>query len=120
VTIVEWNGSLAHREDRDVSEALQGLIHDEGINVVSDARVDRVEGLSGESVRLLATRQGLEIAIEGTHLLVATGRVPNTDDISLELAGVEIDDRGFVKVNERLQTTAADVWAVGECAGSPG
>lgn len=119
VTVVERNGQLAHREDRDVSEALQDLFRDEGIDVVTEARVDRVEGLSGEVVRLHATRQEQEIAIEGTHLLVASGRVPNTDGIGLELAGVETDDRGFVKVNERLQTTAADVWAVGDCAGSP-
>lgn len=119
VTVVERNGQLAHREDRDVSEALQDLFRDEGIDVVTEARVDRVEGLSGEAVRLHATRQEQEIAIEGTHLLVASGRVPNTDGIGLELAGVETDDRGFVKVNERLQTTAADVWAVGDCAGSP-
>ncbi len=119
VTVVERNGQLAHREDRDVSEALQDLFRDEGIDVVTEARVDRVEGLSGEAVRLHATRQEQEIAIEGTHLLVASGRVPNTDGIGLELAGVETADRGFVKVNERLQTTAADVWAVGDCAGSP-
>ena len=119
VTVVERNGSLAHREDRDVSEALQELFRDEGIDVSTGTSVDRVEGLSGESVKLHATRGGSEIAIEGTHLLVASGRVPNTDGIGLELAGVEIDDRGFVKVNERLQTTAADVWAVGDCAGSP-
>lgn len=119
VTVVERNGQLAHREDRDVSEALQDLFRDEGIDVVTEARVDRVEGLFGEAVRLHATRQEQEIAIEGTHLLVASGRVPNTDGIGLGLAGVETDDRGFVKVNERLQTTAADVWAVGDCAGSP-
>ena len=58
-------------------------------------------------------------AIEGTHLLVAGGRTPNTDGIGLEKAGVETDERGHVKVNERLQTTAKDVWAVGDCAGSP-
>ena len=62
---------------------------------------------------------GAEIAIEGTDLLVASGRVPNTDGIGLDPAGVETDARGFVKVNEKLQTTAADVWAVGDCAGSP-
>ena len=57
--------------------------------------------------------------IEGTHLLVAGGRTPNTDGIGLEKAGVETDERGHVKVNERLRTTAEDVWAVGDCAGSP-
>jgi pyruvate/2-oxoglutarate dehydrogenase complex dihydrolipoamide dehydrogenase (E3) component len=57
--------------------------------------------------------------IEGTHLLVAGGRTPNTDGIGLEKAGVETDEHGHVRVNERLQTTAKDVWAVGDCAGSP-
>jgi pyruvate/2-oxoglutarate dehydrogenase complex dihydrolipoamide dehydrogenase (E3) component len=119
VTVVERDAFLAHQEDRDVSEALHQLFRDEGIEVCTSTSVDHVEGLSGESVRLHATRDGSQIVIEGTHLLVASGRVPNTDGISLELAGVEIDDRGFVKVDERLQTTAADVWAVGDCAGSP-
>jgi pyruvate/2-oxoglutarate dehydrogenase complex dihydrolipoamide dehydrogenase (E3) component len=119
VAIVEQNGSLVHKEDRDVSDALEELMRDEGIDVVTNTSVDRVEGLSGESVKLHATRKGSEIAIEGTHLLVASGRVPNTDGIGLDVAGVETDARGFVKVNERLQTTAADVWAVGDCAGSP-
>lgn len=57
--------------------------------------------------------------IEATHLLVATGRAPNTEDIRAELGGVELDPRGYVKVNERLETTAPHVWAVGDCAGSP-
>jgi pyruvate/2-oxoglutarate dehydrogenase complex dihydrolipoamide dehydrogenase (E3) component len=119
VTVVERNGSLAHREDEDVSEALHQLFLDEGINIATNTSITRVEGRSGESVRLHATLGGSKQLIEGTHLLVANGRVPNTDGIGLELAGVETDDKGFVKVNERLQTTAADVWAVGDCAGSP-
>jgi pyruvate/2-oxoglutarate dehydrogenase complex dihydrolipoamide dehydrogenase (E3) component len=77
--------------------------------------IERVEGKSGQSVRLHTGRR----AIEGTHLLVAGGRIPNTDGIGLEKAGVATDERGHVKVNERLQTTANDVWAVGDCAGSP-
>jgi pyruvate/2-oxoglutarate dehydrogenase complex dihydrolipoamide dehydrogenase (E3) component len=119
VTVVERNAVLAHREDRDVSEALRELFVDEGIEVVTNTHVDCVEGTSGESVSLHGAREGMEVAIEGTHLLVASGRVPNTDGIGLELAGVELDDRGYVKVSERLQTTAPDVWAVGDCAGSP-
>ena len=63
-------------------------------------------------------RDGAE-SIEGTDLLVASGRTPNTDGIGLETAGIERDDRGFIKVDERLRTTAAGVWAVGDCAGSP-
>jgi pyruvate/2-oxoglutarate dehydrogenase complex dihydrolipoamide dehydrogenase (E3) component len=119
VTVVERNGSLLHREDRDVTAAIEELFRDEGIGVATGTEVRRVEGQSGDSVRLHATRGGAEVVLEGTHLLVAGGRVPNTDGIGLELAGVETDERGHVRVNERLQTTAQDVWAVGDCAGSP-
>src|SRR5262249_47661047 len=115
VTVVERNGALIHREDPDVTEAIEQLFRDEGIEVRTGTAVDRVEGRSGQSVRL-RTDGG---AIEGTHLLVAGGRTPNTDGIGLEAAGVETDRRGHVKVNERLQTTAEGVWAVGDCAGSP-
>jgi hypothetical protein len=79
----------------------------------------RVAIKSGEWIRLLGTRDGVELSLEGTHLLVAGGRTPNTSGIGLEKAGVETTDRGHVKVNERLQTTAEGVWAVGDCAGSP-
>src|SRR5213079_3380805 len=109
------NDALAHREDRDVSEALRELFDDEGIEVLTATPVARVEGRSGESVRLHATHG----VIEGSDLLVASGRTPNTDGIGLETAGIERDDRGFIKVDERLRTTAAGVWAVGDCAGSP-
>jgi pyruvate/2-oxoglutarate dehydrogenase complex dihydrolipoamide dehydrogenase (E3) component len=119
VTVVERNASLIHREDRDVTEAIEELFRDEEIEVATGTRVRRVEGTSGESVRLDAIRGGAEVYLEGTHLLVAGGRTPNTDGIGLEAAGVETDERGHVKVNERLQTTAEDVWAVGDCAGSP-
>jgi pyruvate/2-oxoglutarate dehydrogenase complex dihydrolipoamide dehydrogenase (E3) component len=115
VTVVERNGALIHREDPDVTEAVEGLFRDEGIDVRTGTAVTRVEGRSGRSV-LLHESNG---AIEGTHLLVAGGRIPNTDGIGLEAAGVETDGRGHVKVNERLQTTAEGVWAVGDCAGSP-
>ena len=115
VTVVERNGSLIHREDQDVTAAVEQLFRDEGIEVLTRTAVNRVEGRSGQSVRL-HTAGG---AIEGTHVLAAGGRTPNTDGIGLEKAGVETDERGHIKVNERLQTTAKDVWAVGDCAGSP-
>jgi pyruvate/2-oxoglutarate dehydrogenase complex dihydrolipoamide dehydrogenase (E3) component len=119
VTIVERNGSLAHREDQDVTDLLQNIFRDEGIGIATSTRTSRVEGKSGDWVKLHATQNGTEIVLDGTHLLVATGRTPNTESIGLELAGVETTNQGHVKVNERLETTAPDVWAVGDCAGSP-
>jgi pyruvate/2-oxoglutarate dehydrogenase complex dihydrolipoamide dehydrogenase (E3) component len=119
VTVVERNGHLAHREDEDITRALEELFEDEGITVATDTKISRVEGKSGATVKLRGTRDGLEVVLEGTHLLVAGGRTPNTSGIGLELAGVKTTERGFVKVDERLQTTAEGVWAIGDCAGSP-
>ncbi|MDB5348527.1 MAG: pyruvate/2-oxoglutarate dehydrogenase complex, dihydrolipoamide dehydrogenase component [Schlesneria sp.] len=119
VTIIERNDALAHHEDDDVTEALGQLFRDEGIEVLTETQVDRVEGRSGETVRLFVTRKGVSAVIEATDLLVASGRYPNTDGIGLEVAGVEIDSKGFIKVDERLRSTADGVWAVGDCAGSP-
>lgn len=115
VTVVEHN----HLEDDDVTDGLQQLFHDEGIDLVLNARAKSVSGVSGQSVRIIVEQGGAERSLEGSHILVAAGRVPNTKDIGLELAGVELTERGYIKVNERLQTTAPDVWAVGEGAGSP-
>ena len=119
VTIIEHNERLAHREDEDVSQALHELCGDEGIELVMSTQVTKVEGKSGQSVKLRMVQGRSERIVEGTHLLAATGRTPNTEGIGLEQAGVEVTDRGYIKVNERLETTAPDVWAVGECAGSP-
>jgi pyruvate/2-oxoglutarate dehydrogenase complex dihydrolipoamide dehydrogenase (E3) component len=119
VTIIERNPSLLHREDEDFSQALNELFQNEGIDVLTNTFVTRVEGKSGTSVKLRVERAGSEMTLEGTDLLVATGRTPNTEGIGLDLAGVELTKRGYIKVNERLQTTASEVWAVGDCAGSP-
>jgi pyruvate/2-oxoglutarate dehydrogenase complex dihydrolipoamide dehydrogenase (E3) component len=119
VTIVDRNERLLHREDEDITEGLQGLFQDEGIDLVLKSAVKSVFGRSGKSVSVTLLRNGEERTLEGSHLLVATGRVPNTSDIGLELAGVELTSRGYIKVNDRLETSAAGVWAVGEVAGSP-
>jgi pyruvate/2-oxoglutarate dehydrogenase complex dihydrolipoamide dehydrogenase (E3) component len=119
VTVIDRNDRLMHREDDDVTEALQNLFEDEGIDIVLNATVKRISGKSGQSVRIVIEQRGAEKTLEGSHLLVAAGRSPNTDGLGLELAGVELTDRGYIKVNERLQTTAPGVWAIGEVAGSP-
>jgi pyruvate/2-oxoglutarate dehydrogenase complex dihydrolipoamide dehydrogenase (E3) component len=119
VSVIDRNDRLLHREDDDVTEALGSLFEDEGIDTVLNARMKRVSGKSGDSVTVVVEQGGKEKSLQGTHLLVAAGRTPNTENIGLELAGVEVTHRGFIKVNERLETTAPGVWAIGEVAGSP-
>jgi pyruvate/2-oxoglutarate dehydrogenase complex dihydrolipoamide dehydrogenase (E3) component len=119
VTVVHRNDRLLNKEDDDVTEGLASLFKDEGIDTVFNARVKRVSGISGDSVAVAFEQNGGEKVLMGTHLLIATGRRPNTENLGLELAGIELTDRGYLKVNERLQTTAPGVWAIGEVAGSP-
>ena len=119
LTVIERGPQLASREDPDVGAALLELFRDEGIEVMLNATLTSVEGRSGERIRVNVGHPEGACAIEATDLLIAAGRTPNTDGIGLELAGVEVDARGNIVVNERLETTAADVWAVGDCAGSP-
>ncbi len=119
VSLIERNEQLVSREDDDVTEALTGLFRDEGVEIFLNAKTKRVTGKSGEAVQVVIEQNGVEQTLQGSHLLVATGRKPNTEGIGLELAGIELTDRGYIKVNERLQTTAPGVWAIGEAAGSP-
>ena len=119
VTVVEQAPQLVAREDGDVAQALLKLFEDEGIDVVLSAQVLEVEGRSGEKIRLRVRTPAGERTIEGSDVLVAAGRAPNTQGVGLETAGIELDARGYVKVNERLETTAPGVWAMGDCAGSP-
>src|SRR5262245_31334781 len=119
VTVVQHAPQLLAQEDPNVADAIRQLFSDEGIEVVLSAEALRVEGRSGEGVRLhVRTPQG-ERLLEGSDILAATGRTPNTAGIGLDRAGVRLDGRGYVQVNDRLETSAPDVWAIGECAGSP-
>lgn len=119
VSILDRNDSLLHREDPDVKSGLESLFRDEGIELILDATVEEVKGLSGQSLRITFQHKGEEKMVQGSHILVATGRTPNIEEIGLELAGVELTEHGYIKVDERLKTTADDVWANGEVAGTP-
>jgi pyruvate/2-oxoglutarate dehydrogenase complex dihydrolipoamide dehydrogenase (E3) component len=119
VTLIEAGPQLASREDPDVGAALLDLFVDEGIEVLLGTEIRQVEGRSGHQVRVRANDGHGKRTIEGTDLLVATGRKANTDGIGLELTGVELDEHGFIRVNERLLTTSENIWAMGDCAGSP-
>jgi pyruvate/2-oxoglutarate dehydrogenase complex dihydrolipoamide dehydrogenase (E3) component len=119
VTLIDRNSRLVRNEDEDISRGLEELCRDEGINVLTNAEVSQVKGKSGEWIRLLGKHGRADLNLQGTHLLVAAGRTPNTNGIGLDQAGIMTTERGHVRVNERLQTTADGVWAVGDCAGSP-
>lgn len=119
VTIVEPGARLMGREDPDVAEEMHAILTGEGIEIITNAMPARVTGLSGDDISVTLRMQGGDQVIEGSDLLVATGRIANTAAIGLEKTGVELDARGFIRVNERLETSAPDIWAIGECAGSP-
>ena len=119
VTVIEMGQQLAGREDADVAAAVHDLFKDEGIEVLLNSSVRGVEGRSGEEMQINVENIDGGRVIEATDFLVATGRNPNTRDMGLELAGIDLDERGYVKVNNRLETTAKGVYAVGDCTGGP-
>ena len=119
VTIVEPGPQLLAREDIDVSREIRRLLADEGIEVLVETELVQASGRSGDRIPLTVRTPSGERRIDGSDILVAVGRIPNTAGIGLEEAGVALDGRGFIRVNDRLETSAPDVWAVGECAGSP-
>ncbi len=120
VTIVQLRGQLLAGEDPDVAEEVTKIFQQDGIEVLLNAKVIRVRQADG-SIRLEVQQQGhaTTLALAGSHLLVATGRVPNSDTLNLAAAGIQVDDRGFIKVNDRLGTTASCVYALGDIKGGP-
>jgi pyruvate/2-oxoglutarate dehydrogenase complex dihydrolipoamide dehydrogenase (E3) component len=119
VTIIEFGPQLASREDLDAASEITKILADEGIDVLVVAETLRVQGRSGRDVSLVVRTSAGERTIAGSDVLIAAGRTPNTAGIGLDLAGVALDLHGYIKVNERLETSAPGVWAIGECAGSP-
>jgi pyruvate/2-oxoglutarate dehydrogenase complex dihydrolipoamide dehydrogenase (E3) component len=119
VTVIEAAPHLMAREDADASHEIRQILTAEGIQIHVPAELLKVSGQSGNAVSIALRTSAGEQTIEGSHILVAAGRIPNTAGVGLDIAGVDLDDRGFVRVNERLETSAPDVWALGECAGSP-
>jgi pyruvate/2-oxoglutarate dehydrogenase complex dihydrolipoamide dehydrogenase (E3) component len=120
VTVIETGPQLMGREDPDLADEMQRILSDEGIQFVLAAEAVNVHGRSGEKVSVtVRTLSSGEEKIDGSDILVAAGRTPNTEGIGLQEVGVELDAHGYIRVNERLETTAPDVWAMGDCAGSP-
>jgi pyruvate/2-oxoglutarate dehydrogenase complex dihydrolipoamide dehydrogenase (E3) component len=119
VTVVEGGPQILSREDPDAADAVQRILGDEGVEFLTSTQTRKVAGRSGKDVTVTVHTASGEATIQASDLLVAVGRVPNTAGIGLEKTGVELDDRGYIRVNERLETSAPDTWAIGECAGSP-
>ena len=119
VTLIARGPQLAPKEDADVAQAILELFRDEGIDVLLRTQVLNVRGISGERIHLQVQGEGGTRTVEGTDILAALGRTPNTQGIGLEKAGIDVTELGHIRVNDRLATTAPNVWAVGECAGSP-
>jgi pyruvate/2-oxoglutarate dehydrogenase complex dihydrolipoamide dehydrogenase (E3) component len=116
VTIVEVGPRLISREDEDVSEAVAAFLAREGIEIRLNAKCLRVSKRSGEIVMALDCDEGAR-EVSGSHLLVAVGRRPNTDDLGLDRAGVKMDARDYVEVDDELRTNVAGIWALGDCNG---
>jgi pyruvate/2-oxoglutarate dehydrogenase complex dihydrolipoamide dehydrogenase (E3) component len=119
VTILQRGRQLLDREDPDVAAAVLDLMRDEGIDVVLQADVRSVTGKSGTGVSVSVRSGTSEQTVKASDILVAAGRTPNTDRLDAAKGNVRLDARSYIAVNDRLQTTAADVWAMGDCAGSP-
>jgi pyruvate/2-oxoglutarate dehydrogenase complex dihydrolipoamide dehydrogenase (E3) component len=116
VTIIEMGSRLVQREDSDISSAIQDVLSSEGINIRLNARCIRLSGGASGVTAHVECDEG-QPTVEGTHLLLAVGRTPNTNDLGLEAAGVTRDERGYITVNDRLETNVPGIWALGDCNG---
>jgi pyruvate/2-oxoglutarate dehydrogenase complex dihydrolipoamide dehydrogenase (E3) component len=118
VTIVQSAGQLLTQEDPDVAAEVLSILQQDGVEVMLNAKTTRVER-TGATIQLSLEQQGKTLTLEGSHLLVAVGRVPNSDTLNLAAAGIEIDPKNFIKANERLETSAEGVYALGDIKGGP-
>jgi pyruvate/2-oxoglutarate dehydrogenase complex dihydrolipoamide dehydrogenase (E3) component len=115
VTIVQHGPHVLPDEDADVAEEVRRMLVDEGVAILENAAPAEVTGRSGDEVTVAVDTPRGRRVIDATDILVATGRVPNTAHIGLDVAGVQLDEHGYLLVNGRLETTAPDVWGIGEC-----
>lgn len=119
VTLLQHGSQVLSDQDEDVASEITNVLTSEGIRIVTSSKIEQVSGLSGQNVSVAIELSGSKRMIEGSDILVAAGRIPNTASIGLGVAGIDLDDAYYIRVNEQLETTAENVWAIGECAGSP-
>jgi len=118
VTIIQSANQLLRHEDPDVADEVKKILHQDGIEIVLNAQARRVDRSSGE-ILLQIQSSGNSKTLAGSHLLVATGRVPNSDTLNLGAVRVRTDEHGFIEVNDRLETTAEGIYALGDIKGGP-
>ncbi|HEV2425860.1 MAG TPA: mercuric reductase [Terriglobia bacterium] len=119
VTVVHQGSCVLAREDEDVAGELQHILEGEEIRFLLNSHPVRVRDEGGRITLMVETEGSRAQTLKGTHLLIATGRRPNTDALDLDRAGVAMDNGGYVKVNDRLETTAPGIWAIGDVKGGP-
>jgi len=119
VTIIQRGAHLLAREDNDVADEVLRILREDGIEVLLETSPVRADQAEDGSIHLTVRTHGGERDLAGSHLLVATGRVPNTDWLNLEATGVQVDTRGYIKVNERLETNVEGIYALGDIKGGP-
>lgn len=119
VTIIQRDNQLLSREDEDIAGMILEIMKDEGIEVLLDTEPLEVDSVGGNKISLTLQSSEKETTVAGSHLLLAAGRLPNTPDLDLEKTGIEIDGRGFIRVNSRLETTSKGVYAIGDVKGGP-
>ncbi len=118
VTVIEHGTQLLKQEDRDIAEAVANILTEDGVEILLEAKAESAV-VSGKGVRLTVKVKGESRNLEGTHLLVATGRKPNTETLNLNAAGIVTDERGYITVNDKLETGVPGVYAVGDVNGGP-
>jgi pyruvate/2-oxoglutarate dehydrogenase complex dihydrolipoamide dehydrogenase (E3) component len=118
VTLIEHGKQLMKEEDPDITEEIANILKDEGVEILLEAKAESA-AVSGKGVRLTVKVKGESRSLEGTHLLVATGRKPNTEKLNLQAAGIATDEHGYIAVNEKLETGVPGVYAVGDVNGGP-
>jgi pyruvate/2-oxoglutarate dehydrogenase complex dihydrolipoamide dehydrogenase (E3) component len=119
VTVIQRGAQLLPLEDQDIAEAVLQILREDGIDVLTQAEARCAERLDDGSVRVVAGTAGGDRVMVGSHVLLATGRIPNTERLEPKAAGVETDGKGFIRVNQRLETTAPGVYALGDVKGGP-
>ncbi len=119
VTVIEQGKALVSKEDQDVSDAVIDFLSEENITVLTEAKTVKVEQSSDQKITLTIEKEGKQQQITASHLLVAVGRSPQTKTLNLDKTGVDVDEKGFIKVNDKLETTAEGIYAMGDVKPGP-